>query len=151
MLKAPITHPDLLKALASVGHGSRILIADGYFPAESVKSNRAHIIYLNLRPGMIDSATVLDAVAQMVPIETATMTISEVGRAPSPIRTLFSKILEARCGRPIHIESETQRDFGISARDERVAIVVATGEEQPFANLLLGVGGVTMPGPWVTS
>ena len=41
MLKgiSPVLSPDLLKALAEMGHSDRLVIADGNFPAESIGKN----------------------------------------------------------------------------------------------------------------
>ena len=41
MLKgiSPALSPDLLKALAEMGHSDRLVIADGNFPAESIGKN----------------------------------------------------------------------------------------------------------------
>lgn len=32
MIKYKLTHPEILEALASAGHGSQVLIADGNYP-----------------------------------------------------------------------------------------------------------------------
>ena len=39
MLKgiSPVLSPDLLKALAEMGHSDRLVIADGNFPAETIQ------------------------------------------------------------------------------------------------------------------
>ena len=41
MLKQTLIHPDILEALAAAGHGSKILITDGNFPASTVLGENA--------------------------------------------------------------------------------------------------------------
>ena len=48
MLKTPLIHPDILRALGRAGHGSQILIADGNYPAGTTLGPNAELVSLNL-------------------------------------------------------------------------------------------------------
>lgn len=141
MLNAPLTHPDLLRALATAGHGSRILIADGHYPVATASSPAAETIFLNLTRGVVDAATVLHSVALIVPVESATVMSAEL-LAPEtpPIWTTFTEIL-ADAGHEVgEFVQIARHDFYAQARSPDTAAVIATGESAIYANLLLTVG-----------
>jgi L-fucose mutarotase len=47
MLKTTLTHPDILRVLARAGHHSKILIADGNYPASTKRGPHAEVVCLN--------------------------------------------------------------------------------------------------------
>ena len=65
MLKgiSPLLSPDLLHALASMGHGDEIVLADGNFPSAT------HARRLVRLPG-VPAPQVLDAVLSVLPLDT---------------------------------------------------------------------------------
>ena len=69
MLKIPVSHPEILHALGSAGHLSKILISDGHYPHGTHPNPRAKIVWANFRPGLLDAVTVLEMVADLVSIE----------------------------------------------------------------------------------
>ena len=52
MLNTPLLHPDILRILAQAGHHSKVLIADGNYPASNKRGHRAELISLQLSPGV---------------------------------------------------------------------------------------------------
>ena len=62
MLNGPLLHPDILRILATSGHHSKVLIADGNYPAENARVPRAELVSLQLSPGIPSVAQVLAAV-----------------------------------------------------------------------------------------
>ena len=73
MLKTRLLHPDILAALAASGHFSQVLIADGNFPVAGNRGPNAKVVHLNLAPGVLDAATVLDVLLDAVPVQGATV------------------------------------------------------------------------------
>lgn len=71
MLKTDLIHPQLLRALASAGHGATVLLADGHYPASTTLGVHAETVNLNLSPGLVDVPTVLDLLIPILPIEQA--------------------------------------------------------------------------------
>src|SRR5260221_2462437 len=69
MLKTQLLHPDILRVVARAGHHSKILIADGNYPAATKKGPNAEIVSLNLAPGIVTVAQVLRAVLSAVPVD----------------------------------------------------------------------------------
>ena len=117
MLYGPMTHPQFLRALAAAGHGSKILLADANYPHTTGVNPRCELISLNLAPGLLD-----------------------VSQVEIPIHDEFRAALPG-----VEFGEISRWDFYDAARDENVGIIVATGEQRLYGNLLLTVG-VRQPG-----
>jgi L-fucose mutarotase len=140
MLTSTLIHPELLAALAGAGHGAKILIADGNFPHSTAIGPNASVVRLNLAPGHIDAVTVLAVLLTAVSVERA-----EVMSAPdgtiAPILGEFRSLLG-----DIGVGRFSRSEFYEECRGRDLAVVVATGEQRLYANLLLTIGVVT-PNP----
>src|SRR5690606_6568957 len=82
MLKQRLIHPEVLEALAAAGHGSRILITDGNYPASTCIGDNASLVYLNLAPGLVTVTDVLSVLLTAIPIEDAA--VMEPADGPDP-------------------------------------------------------------------
>lgn len=135
MLKGPLTHPTLIGALAAAGHGSKVLIADGNYPSSTGAREGAVRIYLNLRPGLPTADDVLDVLAQSIPIEAVAVMVP-CGGEKVPAHEGFRLALTEGVA-----WTELGRlEFYEACRTNDVAIVIATGEQRTYANILLTVG-----------
>ena len=92
MLKTRLLHPDILSALASAGHGAKVLIADGNYPLSTGSEASAELVYLNLAPGRLTTPEVLEVLAQTIPIEAAEVMVPDGGEEP-PIFAEFRALL----------------------------------------------------------
>jgi L-fucose mutarotase len=137
MLKTKLIHPEILSALAKAGHGSQVLIADGNYPVATATNPLAARVYLNLAPGLVSATDVLRVLVEAIPIEGAAVMEPKSGRAPAILREFRSLLPK---GTPI--ESVTRVIFYEAARREDTALVIATGEQRLFANILLTIGVV---------
>lgn len=135
MLKARLIHPEILNALGRIGHGARVLIADGNYSFATNSPPSARLVFLNLMPGMIKATDVLTALAQTVPIESAMVMTPPSGEL-QPIHEEFRKLLLPG----IEWTAKPRFDFYDEARSPQTALVIATGEIRRFANLLLTIG-----------
>jgi L-fucose mutarotase len=135
MLKGPLTHPTLIGALAAAGHGSKVLIADGNYPHSTGAREGAVRIHLNLRAGLPTADDVLDVLAQTIPIEAAAVMVP-VGGEKVPAHKGFRLAL----GADVEWTELGRLEFYAACRTNDVAIVIATGEQRIYANLLLTVG-----------
>jgi L-fucose mutarotase len=138
MLTTPVLHPPLLAALAGAGHGSQILIADGNYPVSTGARISATRIHLNVRPGLLSSKQVLEAVLAVIPVEAVHVMAPDSGPEPS-IFTMFREVLPPQ----LSLRLLPRGDFYDAAHGTSLAVVVATGEQQLFGNLLLTVGVVS--------
>ena len=135
----PLLTPDLLHALASMGHGDELVIADANFPSAAIGRR---VIAL---PGA-DARAALAAVLTVLPLDTATapavLTMEVAGdpRAiPLPVAA-FAGVLAARGMADVEIGALERHAFYERAR--RAFAVVRTGELRPYGNVLLVKGTV---------
>jgi L-fucose mutarotase len=146
MLKGRLIHPRILETLGRAGHTSKVLIADGNYPFSTQSPERATLVSLNLSPGVVDCVQVLDAVASAVPFEACSVMAPEregpyALEGDPPIWDDFRRVL----GNGPALERLERFDFYATASSDDVALVIATGEQRIYANILLTIG-VVMPG-----
>ena len=137
MLKGKLLHPEILAVLGQAGHGSKVLIADGNYPFSTGSGPGASLVYMNLMPGMVKVTDVLEALVAAIPIEAAEVMTPDDG-SDQPIFDEFRKLL---AGGP-ELEKLGRYPFYEAARSEDTALVIATGEQRIYANLLLTIGVV---------
>ena len=137
MLHGTLIHPEILDALGRAGHGSKILIADGNYPFATAIGPRARQVFLNLRPGLLRVTDVLAVLVTAIPIETADVMMPD-GAEP-PIFTEFRSLL------PVPLQPLDRFAFYAAARDESLALLIATGEQRIYANILLTIGVIAPP------
>jgi L-fucose mutarotase len=136
MLTTKLTHPGILGALGSMGHGSMVLIADGNFPFGTHTNPGAAHVYLNLRPGLVSATDVLEAVVSAIPVEAAQVMQPNDGSTP-PIFAEFSALLPGQ-----ELQRVERFAFYDLGRRSEVGLVIATGEARIYANILLTIGVV---------
>ncbi|MFA7693573.1 MAG: RbsD or FucU transport [Candidatus Hydrogenedentes bacterium] len=136
MLKQTLIHPEILEALASAGHGSRILIADGNYPASTMLGENASLVYLNLTPGMPTVTEVLRVLLTAIPVEEAAVMEPEDGFEPD-IFEEFEQLLPK-----IDLDRYGRYEFYDEASGPETCLQIVTGEQRIYANLLLTIGVV---------
>ena len=134
MLKQRLTHPEILDALATAGHGSKVLITDGNYPASTKVGDNAALVYLNLAPGKPTVTEVLDILLTAIPVEDAA--VMEPGEGPEP--PIFQ---EFRSLMPyIALTKYDRFEFYEEAGAPDTCLQIVTGEQRVYANLLLTIG-----------
>ena len=132
-----ILTPDLLKILIEMGHGNEIVIADVNFPAAALAQ----------RHGVPE---VLRAVMQFFPLDAYTkepVALMEVvpGDPAAPvIWDVYRDIIAA--AEPERCHFEFVERFAFYERAKRAYAVIATGETEIYANILLKKGVVLPEG-----
>ncbi len=134
MLYGALTHPEILKALASAGHGAQIVIADGNYPFSTGANPAAPVVYLNFAPGLLKATEVLGVLAQAIPIEAAQAMVPDEGTPP--IFADFQALLPPG----ITLSRLKRFEFYEAARSVNTALVIATGEQRIYADVLLTIG-----------
>jgi L-fucose mutarotase len=140
MLKTidPLLGPELLHALASMGHGDEIAIVDANFPAAGLARRLIRLDGAMAEP-------VLRAVLTLLPLDsfvgTPLATMAVVGRpqeVPAAVMA-FTTLVRAAAGQPaLAPEALEREDF--YARARAAYAVVQTGETRLYANALLRKG-----------
>lgn len=135
----PLLVPDLLHAMAAMGHGDELAIVDANFPAASVGKR-----VIELRGA--SSPAVLDAVLTVFPLDTAavpaalTMDVADApGTVPEPVAD-FAAAMSDHGLADCEIGQLERHAFYARARD--AFVVVRTGELRPYGNILLVKGTV---------
>lgn len=129
-----IIHPDLLKALATAGHGSNILIADGNFPADIGVPERTQKIFLNFAPDKPLVTEVLESVTKLVNVESAVVAVRD-DMADTPVMAEFQKSLP-----DVEIQKLKRWDFRSSCMSPETGLLIQTGDLRLYACILLTVG-----------
>ena len=135
MLTSELLHPQLLEGLASVGHGSKVLIADGNYPFSTAKHPDARLVYLNVAPGLLTVGQVLRALRTAVNFEAATVMVPADG-----LEVPAHNEYRAELGKDTVFEGVDRFEFYELARSSDVGIVIATGDVRVYANIILTIG-----------
>jgi L-fucose mutarotase len=139
MLKTSVTHPQILDALGRSGHFAQIVIADGNLPFGAMQGPNASTIYLNFRPGLLDALQVLEGVLEMVNIQGGAVMQPPADHVPE-IHQSYRELL----GSEIEWEEMERWAFYERIRSPQTTLLIATGEQRRFANLILTVGVVKL-------
>lgn len=137
MLKTKLLQPEILFALARSGHGSNVLIADGNYPFITGSPATAQKVFLNLSPGLVNVTDVLKALVDSIVIEAAAVMVPPDGPAPA-IHGEFRQLLPAG----LELTAMQRFDFYDEAKSANTSLIIATGEQRIYANLLLTIGVV---------
>ncbi|MCC8246993.1 RbsD/FucU family protein [Saccharothrix luteola] len=138
MLRFPLIHPPLLHALATAGHGSKVLLADANYAHRTNVHHRAEVIHLNLRPGLVTVDEVLEPVLSAIPVEAVhTMRPDDLG-TPAAWAD-YERVL----GPDLPLQPLARQDFYAACRAPELAVCVATGDGRHYANVLLTVGAIS--------
>lgn len=135
----PLLAPDLLHALAAMGHGDEIAVVDANFPAASLG-----VRVVELRGA--SSPEVLDAVLTVLPLDAnstpAALTMEVIGdpeAVPECVADFAAVFTERGLG-DCEIGRLERRAF--YERAHRAFAIVRTGELRPYGNILLIKGVV---------
>ena len=144
MLKTQLLHPEILSIIARGGHHSRILIADGNYPASSTMGPNAKLVSLQLMPNVPTVTQVLSAILATVPIERAnTMDYERTGpyalTEDPPVWPQFRQAIK-QAGLKIELEPIEKWEFYKAVNNGDHILTIQTADQQRFANLLLTIG-----------
>src|SRR6476620_6583975 len=144
MLKTKLLHPEILSIIARGGHHSKILIADGNYPASSTMGLNAKLVSLQLMPNVPTVTQVLSAILATVPIERAnTMDYERTGpyalTEDPPVWPHDRKAIK-QPGLELELEALSQWEFYKAVHNSDHILTIQTADQQRFANLLLTIG-----------
>ncbi len=139
MLRTKLLHPEILRVLASSGHFSQILIADGNYPFASRSGPKATTVYLNLMPGIPKTTDVLEALLDLIPIQDAAIMETPTGEE-APVHAEYARMLPPA----VELKRLERYAFYDAACSPMTSLVIASAETRRFANLLLTIGVVKL-------
>ncbi len=137
-----VLSPELLKTLAEMGHGDRIVIADGNFPAHSVGKNS-----IVIRADGHGVPEILSAVLSLLPLDTYVehpanlMEVMPGDPVETPIWKEYEKIIAENDKRGASAIGYIER-FRFYDEARGAYAIVVTGEKALYANIMLQKGVV---------
>ncbi|MGN0555307.1 MAG: L-fucose mutarotase [Candidatus Fimenecus sp.] len=138
-----ILSPELLKVLCEMGHGDRLVISDGNFPAESMGKN-AKVIRMDGH-GVPE---ILDAILKLFPLDTyvekpvGLMEVVPGDTVETPIWKTYFDTVQKYDARGENAVQYIER-FAFYEQAKEAYAIIATGESALYANILLQKGVVT--------
>ena len=132
---SPLLSPDLLHALASMGHGDELVIADANFPAANFAQRLVRL------PGL-DGESVHNAVLSVLPLDSfvespaLTMQVVDQPSQEPDVVKAYNVLLEKHR----HKKSATLERFHFYNQSKQAYVIVATGETRIYGNILLKKG-----------
>jgi len=132
----PILGPDLLHALRAMGHGDEIALVDGNYPAAE------HARRL-VRADGVDLVTLLSAVLQILPVESAFRAAQD--NDPLQASDVHHRIDATLLNSPLGKPATPLAGADLYTRVKSAFAVVASSEQMPFANVILRKGVITAP------
>jgi L-fucose mutarotase len=131
----PLLSPDLLHALASMGHGDRIAVVDANFPASS------HAKRLIALPGTTAPAA-LEAILSVLPVDdfepdpvAVMQVVGDAAMVPETVREFAAILARQGLSLPTNLE---RHEFYQAATG--AFVVVQTGERRLYGNILVTKG-----------
>ena len=138
MLKTPVIHPTIMEVLARSGHFAQVVIADGNLPVAAMTGPNSTTVHLNFKPGLLDAVSVLEGILEVCPVQGA-IVMEKPAEANAEIHDTYKKLL----GEVTWDEMERWA-FYDKIRNPNTTLIIQTGEQRRFANLILTVGVVKM-------
>jgi L-fucose mutarotase len=136
VLKTTLLHPEILAVLGSAGRGDQVLVVDGNYPFSTHSHAKAKRVFLNLAPGLLEVPQVLEVVRDTVPVEKYEV-IEPTGEADVPVFREFSELFQG-----VPCERLERAEFHAAAESADTVLTVVTGDQRPYATILLTVGAV---------
>jgi L-fucose mutarotase len=144
MLKSELLHPEILRITARAGHHSKILIADGNYPASTKKGPNAELVCLQLTPGVPTVAQVLRALLSALPIDHVnTMGIPAddpyARQGEPPVWEEYRRVI-AEAGARLELQPILKWDFYQYVESPDHVLTIQTADQALWANVLLTMG-----------
>ncbi len=144
LLNVPkILSPELLRVLSAMGHGDKILLADGNYPGESA-AKRSGALFIRADGHGVPA--LLEAILTLIPLDEYTDTpvmlmdvdVRDKGMK-IPIHDDYRKIVADFDKRGASAVGQLER-YAFYKKADECCCIVQTGEEAVYANVILQKG-----------
>lgn len=128
--------PELIKILAEMGHGDEIVIGDANFPA--VQYGRRVV-----RADGIGGAELLSAILSVMPLDTyaaENFILMEVVKGDAIVPVIWEDYRRVAAEKEPNTRIGYMERFAFYERAKEAFAVIASGEEQIYANIILKKG-----------
>lgn len=139
MLKgiSPLLSPELLAALATMGHGDEIILADAHFPGDSLNDYVIRADGLKI-PDLLEAILPLFELDAYVPAPLTMMAAVNGDTLDPQVESTYRVAIEKHVPSAHEIERIDRFTFYERAKD--AFVIVMTGETAKYGNILLKKG-----------
>ncbi|MCL2130157.1 MAG: L-fucose mutarotase [Treponema sp.] len=133
----PVISPELLDVLFRMGHGDEIVLADAFFPGNSMNSRVIRADGIRV-PALLDGILALMNLDSYVPHPIAMMAPAPGDSLDESVERSFREVIDRRWpGTPA---VELVERFAFYERTKKAYAVVMTGETVKYGNIILKKG-----------
>jgi L-fucose mutarotase len=139
MLKgiSPLISPELLKTLASMGHGDEIVLADANYPGETLNTNVIRADGLRIAD-LLCAIMPLFELDQYVEYPISMMEAVDGDKLDPKVEDSYLKNITPFYEKPIKLNRIDR--FKFYERSKKAFAIVMTGEKAKYGNILLKKG-----------
>jgi L-fucose mutarotase len=137
----PIISPELLDVLIRMGHGDEIVLADAFFPGDSMNSRVIRADGIRI-PALLDGILALMNLDSYVPHPVVMMAPASGDSLDETVETSYRAVIDRRWpGTP---PTERMERFAFYERTKRAFAVLMTGETVKYGNIILKKGVIPL-------
>lgn len=133
----PVISPELLDTLFRMGHGDEIVLADAFFPGDSVNSLVIRADGIKV-PALLNGILPLISLDSYVPHPLAMMAPAPGDTLDETVEKSFRAVVDRHW--PATPPIERVERFAFYERSKRAFAVVMTGETVKYGNIILKKG-----------
>ncbi len=137
----PVISPELLDALFRMGHGDEIVLADAFFPGDSMNSRVIRADGIRI-PALLDGILALMNLDSYVPHPLVMMAPASGDSLDENVEKSYREVIERRWPGTPAIERIER--FAFYERTKTVYAVVMTGETVKYGNIILKKGVIPL-------
>jgi len=137
----PVISPELLDTLFRMGHGDEIVLADAFFPGDSMNSRVIRADGIRV-PALLDGILALMNLDSYVPHPVAMMAPVPGDNLDENVEKSFRAVIDRRWPGTPAIERVER--FAFYERTKKAFAVVMTGETVKYGNIILKKGVIPL-------
>jgi len=133
----PVISPELLDVLFRMGHGDEIVLADAFFPGDSVNSRVIRADGIKI-PALLDGILALMNLDSYVPHPVVMMAPVQGDSLDENVEKTYRAVIDRRW--PGTAPTERMERFAFYERAKKAFAVLMTGETVKYGNIILKKG-----------
>ena len=137
----PVISPELLDVLFRMGHGDEIVLADAFFPGDSMNSRVIRADGIRV-PALLDGILALMNLDSYVPYPVAMMAPVPGDNLDENVEKSYRAVIDRRWPGTPAIERVER--FAFYERTKKAFAVVMTGETVKYGNIILKKGVIPL-------
>ncbi|MEY2410682.1 MAG: L-fucose mutarotase [Verrucomicrobiota bacterium] len=144
MLHHELIHPEILRICGRAGHHSKILIADGNYPASTKRGPHAEVVCLNLAPGIITVTQAFQTLLSALPLDAVNIMGIPADdpyarHGEPPVWAELRQALKKNRSK-LRLVPLLKWDFYEAVESPDHILTIQTGDQSLWANVLLTMG-----------